>query len=400
MTKSRSQHPPRPPVVLRLRREAVYAALMVVLLVTLAELGLRLAHARKEARRGARPYGIHSETHDGVAYGEDDGPIALANDPHLVYRPRGPHADAVVTLNRSGFRGPERPRAKPPATQRFVVLGGSTAFGMNTSGDAAPFTALLEQQLAPAAAARGRALEGWNCGVIGYDSTQELALLATDLVDVAPDVVLLFDGWNDFRGSSMVADPREALLHPKFTQNDRYLARRTAPFLEWLRGFAVVEKLDEAVAALAARAGPPRDHGDYFDHSAVALPRYERNLRALIRLARAYGAVPIVVTQPELFQRANPPAPELAMRAKREEEGYGDLARAIYPRFVAIGAALAAAEAAPYLDATRLFDGCDDVVFTDFVHLNDRGHQLVAEHLAPLLERALVEAAAGARTQR
>ncbi len=377
----------RPPIVLRLRREAVYAALMVAMVFGATEIGLRVAAALKRDHRGARPYGIHSETHDGIAYGNDDGPIALANDPHLVYRPVGPRRGSVVTLASSGFRGPERARMKPVGTQRVIVLGGSTAFGMNASGDGAIFTARLEQRLAKQAAATGTTIEVWNCGVIGYDSTQELVLLATELVDVAPDVVLFFDGWNDFRGSGMLADANEALLHPKFTENDRYLARRTEPFVEWIRSFAVVGKLESGLVRALARVGPPRDFGEYFDHSDVAVPRYQRNLRAMIRLARAYAATPLVVSQPELFQRAHPPQAELAMRAKREEEGYGDYARSVYPRFVAAGREVAASEQAPYFDATTAFDALEIVAFTDFVHLSDAGNDRIAEWLeAPVLQ--------------
>ncbi len=382
----------RPPFVLRARRELVYAALLVALLYGAAELAVRIRHATTQARRSARPYSVRSLTHDGHRYAGDEGQIALVDDPHLVYRAAGNQKSAVVTINADGFRGREWRHEKAPGTKRVVVLGGSTAFGIGASGDERVFTARLEWRLD--AAARGQGGQGghvevWNAGVIGYDSTQELVLLATRLVDVAPDVVILLDGWNDFHGTAALADASMALLHSKFALEQLLLVRQTQPFCELLRGSALFRAMESGLARWIRRHGPESRFGDYHDHSDLARPRYERNLRAIVRLVKGFGATPLLAPQPELFQRAEPPVAEVALRTNYERDGYAAYARTIYPRYVATAAAVAAAESVPFLDCTKAFDSAPDAVFSDFVHLNDRGQELLAACLAPAVERAL-----------
>ncbi len=318
----------RPPIVLRLPRRLVYSVVMVALVYAIAEGALRVRRALIDGRRAARPYSFASVTRDGVPLDDEGGAIPFASDPHLVYRPRGPQALGPVTLASDGFRGPERALAKPAGTRRVVVLGGSAAFGMHASGDERVFTALLEARLDAAARAVGGRVEVLNRAVIGYDSTQELVLLATELVDLAPDVVVLFDGWNDFYGSGLAAADADAFVHPKFVKDDRRRGRAAAqPFLEWLRGFELVRAIDDGIARQAAKAGSAGPLGDFHDRSALAVPRYARNVRAMVRIARAYGAATLVAPQPELFSRGETPPEEQEMRRKREKDGYSPWSR-------------------------------------------------------------------------
>jgi len=383
----------RSPVVVRLRREVVYAAIVVAFLFGLAEAGLRIKerlHAIHQAeRRGPRPSSFRSVTHDGRPYTDENGAIALATDPCLVFRNVAGQDGEVVTINEDGFRGTSWRRDKPEGTRRVIVLGGSAAFGVGATGDDRVLAPQLERRLDAVARARGLRVEVWNAGVIGYDSTQELVLLATRLIDRAPDVVVLLDGWNDFHQSASGPDRDQALLHPKFLQNDALLVRRTRPGVELLRGLALFRAF-EAMAGRARRRSAPRgEYGDYFDHTEGALPIFERNLRAMVRLARAYGVTAVLAPQPEIFQRAAPPPAEVELRRSYERRGYAGYSTAAYPRFVAPAAAVATSESACFVDGTTAFDGRDDVAFVDFVHFNDRGHELLADFLAPSIGRAL-----------
>ena len=382
----------RRPVVIALRREAVYGAIVVLALFTAAEVVLRVRHAITDARRGARPYSIRSVTRDGLPYADDDGQLDLRLEPFVVYGHRPSQRTPAVSINGDGFRGAAWNRDKPAGTRRVVVLGGSAAFGVGASGDAAVFTAKLEARLDERARAHGGRVEVWNAAAVGYDSSQELILLATRLVHLAPDVVVCFDGWNDFNASALMPEGQLGLVHPKFSEIDVLLGRSSQPVLELLRGLDVVRSLESGMRRRLRKLERKqvRDYGDYADRSATALPRYERNLRAMIRLARGFGAVAVDAPQPELCLRRDPPPRELAMRRGKEDDGYTAYAAAVYPRFVAAARAIAASEGAPLADCTTAFDGLAEPFFTDCVHFDDRGHEVIAAQLevtiAPLLE--------------
>jgi lysophospholipase L1-like esterase len=182
----------------------------------------------------------------------------------------------------------------------------------------------------------------------------------------------------------------DALLHPKFVKDDRRRGRSAAqPFLEWFRGFELVRAIDDGIARHAAKAAQDGPFGEYRDRTAVAVPRYARNVRAMIRLARSFGAGTLVAPQPELFARSGSPPAKQEMRRKREKDGYGPYARAAWPQFVAAAMRVAAEEGVPSVDTVRAFDGSDETLFHDFVHFNDRGNELLAAHLAPALAKPL-----------
>jgi lysophospholipase L1-like esterase len=379
----------RPPFVLKVRREIVYAAIVVGFLFATAEVVVRVQKAVRDARRGARPYSVRSVTHDGVAYAHEEGQIALVLDPHLVYRTAPGQRTERVTINRDGFRGAEWRHDKPPGTRRVAVLGGSAAFGTGASGDEQVFTVPLEAELDRRARLHGSRAEVWNAGAVGYDSTQELVLLATRLVDLAPDVVVLFDGWNDFNQSAIMPEGYVDLLHPKFFEIDALLARKDQVGFELLRCSSLFRSLESGARRWARRLAPKGEFGEFRDRSDTAVPRYERNLRAMIRLARAYGAAPIVAAQPELFDRADPTEAEQALQRSREDDGYAAWSRASWLRFVAAARVVAQYESAPFIDCARVFDGVAETAFTDCVHLSDRGHAILAAHLAPVVAAAL-----------
>lgn len=96
--------------------------------------------------------------------------------------------------NSLGFRSQEFSVRKPAGTYRIVVLGGSAViWGSDT---AHTFSSQLMELLNRAAGGRPR-YEVINAGVPSYTSTQELFLVATQVIYWNPDMVITYDGYND-----------------------------------------------------------------------------------------------------------------------------------------------------------------------------------------------------------
>lgn len=138
------------------------------------------------------------------------GPSLLVTDPvvgkHYVAGFQGRvFVDEVgrevsLRFNQEGFRGPDRPRAKPSGTRRIAVIGDSMISAVATDEDET-----LVRRLETA-------LQGWrpdvplevlNFGVSSSSTGQELALYRRRVSAYQPDVVLLaFFVGNDFADNS------------------------------------------------------------------------------------------------------------------------------------------------------------------------------------------------------
>lgn len=369
-------------VVIRLPRRLVFTLVPTLLLVLGAEVVQCLSDLKSSARRAAPPYTYYVETASGTSITGRRGSMALVLDPHLIYRQRSNQRLERVTINAQGFRGPDFVKAKAPGAARVVVVGGSVAFGYGASSDAAVWTVPLARDVAAQLSARE--VEVLNAGVCGYDSMQERILLETELLDLAPDVVVVIDGYNDMNSSCEVpADKRLAM--PSFYELDELHTEATRWWKTLLR-LSALYRATERRLKRRANASVPAEHWRLHPD---ALARYGRNLRAIGRIAGSCGARLVIVAQPEPFGRTKPAPAAEAPALDVNLPGYAEFMRTSYPLFRAEAKEAARSMGAGFVDATPTFDGLTEPMFCDRIHLNDRGNELLAATVAPAVVSAL-----------
>ena len=99
----------------------------------------------------------------------------------------------VLKINSLGFRGEEIFPNKPDSTYRIALLGGSVGF--NGYSDSTTIIGFVEQLLEESInKEKYTNIETINAAVPGYISTQEMLVLILKLVDLKPDLVIIFDG--------------------------------------------------------------------------------------------------------------------------------------------------------------------------------------------------------------
>jgi hypothetical protein len=88
---------------------------------------------------------------------------------------------------------------KPPDAYRVIVLGGSTVMGQGSPRPSQNIVGMLRKQVRERGlkGANGKRVEFINAGVDNYNSTQEYLYLVSDLLRFRPDLVIVYDGWND-----------------------------------------------------------------------------------------------------------------------------------------------------------------------------------------------------------
>ncbi len=96
--------------------------------------------------------------------------------------------------NALGFRGEEFGIDKPENTFRIVAVGGSSTYGSDVPDYRKSYPYLLEEYLQESGF---EFVEVINAGVIGYSSHQNLINLQFRILPLQPDLVIVYQGFND-----------------------------------------------------------------------------------------------------------------------------------------------------------------------------------------------------------
>ena len=101
---------------------------------------------------------------------------------------------ADLRFNSVGLRGEEFSEEKPSNVFRIFMVGGSTMLSAEVSDDSTIPSMMQKmfdiQNL-------DREIEVINAGISGGNSISELELIKSKLVNYEPDLVIMYDGWND-----------------------------------------------------------------------------------------------------------------------------------------------------------------------------------------------------------
>jgi len=121
--------------------------------------------------------------------------FAFTPHPYLSYYPTPNYRNGQMIHNSLGYRGDEFPLKKPNGVYRIVVLGGSSTYVVRIENNANIFTAQLEKQLKEQDGYKN--VQVINAGVPGYNSWEILVNLEFRVLDLDPDLVIIYEGVND-----------------------------------------------------------------------------------------------------------------------------------------------------------------------------------------------------------
>ena len=105
----------------------------------------------------------------------------------------------TININSLGFRGDEFSKIKPDRTYRIFMLGSSPMFGYGATSDETTIPGFTQKFLDKTDF--GFDIEVINSGVQAADSSKELKLVKQKLITFSPDLIIIYDGWNDLRSN-------------------------------------------------------------------------------------------------------------------------------------------------------------------------------------------------------
>ena len=105
----------------------------------------------------------------------------------------------TISINSLGFRGDEFSKIKPDRTYRIFMVGSSPMFGYGATSDETTIPGFMQKLLSKTDF--GFDIEVINSGVQAIRSDTELELVKRNLITLSPDLIIIYDGWNDLRSN-------------------------------------------------------------------------------------------------------------------------------------------------------------------------------------------------------
>ena len=102
--------------------------------------------------------------------------------------------DTKANINSHGFRGEEFSKQKPNNTYRIFALGGSSTFGLEVYDDET-WPAYLQKKFDKINLSVD--VKVINAGISAANSDTERKLIEDKIVNFEPDLIIMYDGWND-----------------------------------------------------------------------------------------------------------------------------------------------------------------------------------------------------------
>ena len=102
---------------------------------------------------------------------------------------------STININTEGFRGKDISPLKPDDTFRIFIIGGSTVYGTGAESDITTMPGFLQMEFDNHDT--GYNVEIVNAGISGAWSFSEIQLIKNKILNLQPDMLVIFEGWND-----------------------------------------------------------------------------------------------------------------------------------------------------------------------------------------------------------
>jgi len=313
----------------------------------------------------------------------------------------------TLNVNRLGFRGSEISSPRGADTYRIVVLGGSTVWGNGASDDSLTLPGQLADYLQ-----RHRSIQATysryeviNAGQQSYSTAEELDVLVHRVLNLQPNLVIVYDGWNDVLSAAASGD---AGVTTNWTIGRAALQLETmeSPVPIWQlaagRTIQYFERRSVVVSAVNGIAIRVVGSSPFVSEAGVAGQRpvaasaiaanYARNIQAMRAVCTANHTAFVHVLQPYPGSGHNGPSgsDEFLPLSKASKGAFAQLLGATYDADKQLLARVSPAH--EELDLTGIFDDRSDMVFWDFVHVTDDGNAVLAQSIGEyLLANRIVE---------
>lgn len=290
----------------------------------------------------------------------------------------------TFNINSDGLRGHELILEKENNTYRIFILGGSTIFGQLSTSDNTSIPGYLEQAFVDFKP--GYNIEVINAGIGGATSYHETQLIKNKLLDYAPDLIIVYDGWNDLNYPETISNDGEIpffyQIHRQISELDDYY--KTPRFID-----SVISFLDNRLNEKLHSTNTVSDEGSQITNVSKKIDLWKSRWSEICKIGKTNGFDTIITLQPVLESGKK----QLTDWEKNaiDRVRYSSIAPS-YPSFRDALSELNS-ECTLTADLSNVFDDIDETIFYDIGHMGDSGNIIIAQNLfelsKPIIDKKL-----------
>ena len=344
-----------------LKKQIVFGLLLLVFFAGIIEIGARVFEVIHPSNCEFLNSDVFEKTDWFIARQICDDMNNLVYEENEIIYLKPNQNFSTLNINSIGFRGAE---IEDKDTFSIFVIGGSTVFGVGSTSDDYTIPAILEQQIS-----HKYNLDNFqviNAGIPFADSFRELHLIKNNILELNPDIIIIYDGWND---SVHKRSFEEAIIQKN---NDEGIKFKNFPF--YRTPFVINSILTETVN---------EDEIIQKENSEV-INNWKNNIMEICRLGKnenfktVIGIQPIVglgnkiLTEGEskYLDKLNSDSPEIIIGFTKQINDLKNTCDIV-------------------IDLTKAFDESDEAIFFDQGHMSNLGNKIIAEKLANSLSPIL-----------
>ena len=264
----------------------------------------------------------------------------------------------TVTINSHGFRGEELGQEKMDDEEyRIFVLGGSALYGIFATSDNTTIPGYLQEFYNEFTTDRD--VRVINAGVNGHESFAETYIMKNKIIDLDPDLIIVFDGWNDL-GAPLEREYKEPTGIEHLEQYSLVIRKyyKTIDFYEF------IERVWEKQIGENKRYV---NDGTADQKSELWKSRWKEICEL--------GEKEIITLQP-IVGAGNKVLADWELRHVEEAAGHVASYNFMRDKLNELETNCAGTE-----DFTDIFDNETGLIYFDYVHMGDAGNRIVAEKM-------------------
>ena len=298
----------------------------------------------------------------------------------------------TIHINNFGMRGPDITQNKPSDTFRIFVIGGSTTYGSGSSSDAATIPGFLQELFDNSEISKK--IEVINAGIEGSTSIEDIYRIKNVLIDLEPDIVVLYQGNNDAHvGWHRYTNHEtfETTLEKKILF---FIQTNLPEYKTPINAFYLIDRMKSGFQTdSVTNQGVYTADDPYFnpEHMVERSMIWHNRMKDACNFGNENGFKTIVIIQPSLGT-GNKPLTEYEKNyilhlGGDDGSGYGAIN---YDTF-ANGLTGLDNYCGSAHDLRYMFDNVPELVFYDNVHLSDFGNELVAKRIFEIIMPTILD---------
>ena len=274
----------------------------------------------------------------------------------------------TININSDGFRGIE---LQEEVDYRIFVVGGSTTFGNGATSNDVTIPDLLQKKIFDKFPNKN--IEVINAGIPSAYSYTETNLIKNKILSYDPNLLIIYDGWNDLERNY------EVYSNPSIYQLDKIV--RFIKQIDYVTPQVIVKLYSNHAYETAEKR--------IWDKSNIEekADLWQNSWMNICKLQNEYDFKTVVILQP-LVGTGNK---QLTLEEEKYFKYYDGENKIKHYQFYADTLAKLESECTKTYDLRNVFDSNSETIFFDFGHIDKNGNNIIAKKFLDIITPIIIE---------